>query len=85
MEEKICPVKGVGQKPCAKNCAWYTPFGCSVKVLADQVILDSAAKTGTPANKKLVVDTAPNPAGKTTTSKAKKPLSMDTKGKSDVH
>lgn len=45
MEKKICPIKGVGQKPCVENCAWYTPFGCSVKVLADQIILDSAAKT----------------------------------------
>lgn len=45
MEEKICPVKGVGQKPCAKNCAWWTPIGCVVKVLADQLILMSVAKT----------------------------------------
>jgi hypothetical protein len=81
MKEKMCPVKGVGQKPCAKNCAWYTSIGCVIKVLADQLILMAVTET----RAKQQTGMKDNPIGKTTTGKAKKPLVIDNKkGKKDV-
>lgn len=80
MTNKKCPVKATGNKPCTDDCAWYTPFGCVVRVLADQLILAAATKSRQRA------DIASSPAGKTTASKVGKPLEVTTKKeKKDVH
>jgi hypothetical protein len=51
MANKKCPIKAMGNKPCTDDCALATPIGCSIKIIADQLIIMAVAKTKAVAKK----------------------------------